>query len=193
MASGASSPVAQAAPVNSNSLQGNGNDTSQSQSAEQPPLKSLSDNKLFSIDAGYGRSNGNWYAGASSKGVSEYNLDDISDYSRSSSPDFTRGPGSGFQSPSQSRFSVRPNEKSLSWNTDVGAPDEPAEAATPMGVGRLPDDVYEKVMSPWRAAIRRVVTKNIVWESEMLAVMQVRKLDLSLPLFLFFFLYLLGL
>lgn len=41
------------------------------------------------------------------------------------------------------------------------------------GVGRLPDDIYDRAMPWWRAAIRRRLVKTVGWESKVLANMQV--------------------
>lgn len=41
------------------------------------------------------------------------------------------------------------------------------------GVGRLPDEVYDRTLNWWRAGIRRSLLKNIEWESKVLATMQV--------------------
>lgn len=42
-----------------------------------------------------------------------------------------------------------------------------------VGVGLLPEEVYDRTMGKWRAAIRRRVHANIEWESNVLAAMQV--------------------
>lgn len=39
--------------------------------------------------------------------------------------------------------------------------------------GRLPEEVYERTLSWWRAGLRRVIMRNIEWESKVLATMQV--------------------
>lgn len=41
------------------------------------------------------------------------------------------------------------------------------------GVGRLPDDVYDRAMPWWRSAFRRRLFKTVEWESKVLANMQV--------------------
>lgn len=41
-----------------------------------------------------------------------------------------------------------------------------------VGIGLLPDDVYDRTMSSWRAAIRRRVRANVEWESKVIANMQ---------------------
>ncbi|OBZ77994.1 hypothetical protein A0H81_02685 [Grifola frondosa] len=41
------------------------------------------------------------------------------------------------------------------------------------GAGRLPEDVYERTLVWWRAAIRRTIVKSVAWESKVLAGMQV--------------------
>ena len=81
----------------------------------------------------------------------QFSLDDFSDMddSRPSSPAFAQGPLS----------------RALS--------DEKAEGAEPVPVGRSPDEVYERVMSAWRYVLRRAVARNVQWESEVLAAMQV--------------------
>lgn len=43
-----------------------------------------------------------------------------------------------------------------------------------VGIGLLPDDVYVRTMSSWRAAIRRRVRANVEWESKVIANMQER-------------------
>lgn len=40
--------------------------------------------------------------------------------------------------------------------------------------GQLPMDVYEATLPWWRAAVRRVLVKSVLWESEILAKVQVR-------------------
>ena len=44
----------------------------------------------------------------------------------------------------------------------------------PGGIGLLPEEVYDKQLHPWAAAFRRRIWKNLAWESEVLAAMQVR-------------------
>ncbi|KAI0072156.1 PAP2-domain-containing protein [Panus rudis PR-1116 ss-1] len=42
------------------------------------------------------------------------------------------------------------------------------------GAGRLPDEVYERTLPWWRAALRKKILGNVEWESEVLASMQKR-------------------
>lgn len=52
-------------------------------------------------------------------------------------------------------------------NTDSDVPPVPA-------VGILPDEVYERTMSWWRVRFRRLVSRNLQWETKVIASMQVR-------------------
>lgn len=40
-------------------------------------------------------------------------------------------------------------------------------------IGLLPETVYDKQLLPWVAALRRRIIRNLAWESEVLAAMQV--------------------
>ncbi|CAL1708535.1 unnamed protein product [Somion occarium] len=40
------------------------------------------------------------------------------------------------------------------------------------GVGRLSDEVYDRALSWWRAAVRRKLVKSVEWESRLIATMQ---------------------
>ena len=40
-------------------------------------------------------------------------------------------------------------------------------------IGLLPEGAYDKHLSPWVAALRRRIMRNLAWESEVLAAMQV--------------------
>lgn len=42
-------------------------------------------------------------------------------------------------------------------------------------IGLLPEDVYEEAMNPWRSSIRRRIRNSVIWESDVLARMQVRR------------------
>ena len=42
-------------------------------------------------------------------------------------------------------------------------------------IGLLPDEVYEEAMNSWRSNIRRRIRDSVVWESDVLARMQVRR------------------
>lgn len=46
--------------------------------------------------------------------------------------------------------------------------------AVPGSIGVAPDEVYERTMSRWTAAIRKRLVRSIVWESKVIAAMQVR-------------------
>ena len=43
----------------------------------------------------------------------------------------------------------------------------------PGGIGLQPQEVYDRQLQPWAAAIRRRLIRNLQWESEVLAAMQV--------------------
>lgn len=51
----------------------------------------------------------------------------------------------------------------------------------PGGIGLLPDDVYDRQLHPWVAAIRRRVVANLAWESDVLAAMQVSEVQIQPP------------
>ncbi|EMD34637.1 hypothetical protein CERSUDRAFT_116813 [Gelatoporia subvermispora B] len=50
---------------------------------------------------------------------------------------------------------------------------EAAEVAH-LAAGRLPEEVYERTLSPWRAAVRRRLVQTVEWESEIIAAMQAK-------------------
>lgn len=56
--------------------------------------------------------------------------------------------------------------------TGAGNLNEEAEVA-PNGIGLLPDEVYDRALSWWRAGTRRYLKKSLVWESQVIAAMQV--------------------
>lgn len=45
-------------------------------------------------------------------------------------------------------------------------------------IGLLPQEAYDKQLLPWVVALRRRIIRNLAWESEVLAAMQVRSLHL---------------
>lgn len=47
------------------------------------------------------------------------------------------------------------------------------EVVPTIGVGLLPDEVYDRALSSWRAGIRRQLTKSLAWESRVIGAMQV--------------------
>ena len=51
---------------------------------------------------------------------------------------------------------------------------EEEREVVPGSIGLLPDDVYERTIGPWRAWLRRVVSRTLEWESHAIAAMQVR-------------------
>lgn len=65
------------------------------------------------------------------------------------------------------------DEKSgfMSSGDDEGRNDNDGDALA--GVGLLPDEVYERTMSPWRAALRQRILANVQRESRVIASMQV--------------------
>lgn len=70
---------------------------------------------------------------------------------------------------------TRPIALAKTWNEK----DEHVSGAdveiVPGGVGLLPDEVYDRTLSWWRAGIRRWLVANLVWESKAIAAMQVRR------------------
>ena len=55
------------------------------------------------------------------------------------------------------------------------------------GIGLLPEEVYDRGLHPVAAALRRLVMRNLQWESEVLAAMQVRfRLSIELRYYLYF-------
>ena len=63
------------------------------------------------------------------------------------------------------------NEKTENGKA-VGCPDD--DILVVVGAaGRLPEEVYERTLSWWRAGIRRAILRNVEWESRVLAAMQV--------------------
>lgn len=96
---------------------------------------------------------------------------DTSYDSRSSTPDSA--------APLQINF--RKADVDSSWNEK---PENTAAARAALGLdedtlllvgaaGRQPEEVYTRTMSWWRAAIRRAILRNVEWESQVLANMQV--------------------
>jgi len=68
------------------------------------------------------------------------------------------------------------NEKKESFEDDSSSTsgEDEGHEVVEGGVGRLPDEVYDKTLSWWRAGIRRQLAKSIEWESQVLAAMQKR-------------------
>ncbi|KZT07942.1 uncharacterized protein LAESUDRAFT_677144 [Laetiporus sulphureus 93-53] len=60
-------------------------------------------------------------------------------------------------------------------NSTSGSDDEThrdGDDETSVGIGLLPEEVYECTMNSWRAVIHKRVRQNVAWESEVLAKMQ---------------------
>nr|VWP01246.1 Phosphoglucomutase [Ganoderma boninense] len=89
---------------------------------------------------------------------------DTAPSSRSSTPDST--------------LTLTGNYAYRNWNEKIGD-DKPAAAPEEDillvvgAAGRLPEEVYERTLSWWRAGIRRAILRNVEWESRALATMQV--------------------
>ena len=83
---------------------------------------------------------------------------------------------------SESRSSsVSPTEDRHVWDEkrgyDVesdGEGEGEGEGESEVCIGLLPDEVYEEAMNSWRSDIRRRIRDSVVWESDVLAKMQVR-------------------
>lgn len=84
-------------------------------------------------------------------------------------------------SESRSR-SPSPEDERCVWDDKTGYhdgtgydSDEETESGSEfVGIGLLPDDVYDEAMNSWRSSIRSRIRKNVEWESLVLARMQVR-------------------
>ncbi|CCL98041.1 uncharacterized protein FIBRA_00035 [Fibroporia radiculosa] len=59
-----------------------------------------------------------------------------------------------------------------SLSVDEVRKEEDCEGISEVGAGLRPEEVYDRTMSGWRAAIRRRVRKNVIWESVILGKMQ---------------------
>ncbi|OCH86020.1 hypothetical protein OBBRIDRAFT_738818 [Obba rivulosa] len=59
----------------------------------------------------------------------------------------------------------------LATEADLGSE---VDEVVHVAAGRLPEEVYEKILNPWRAAIRRKLVQTVEWESEVIAAMQAR-------------------
>ena len=83
---------------------------------------------------------------------------------------------------SESRSSsVSPTEDRHVWDEKTGygvEEDGEGEGEGEVCIGLLPDEVYEEAMNSWRSSIRRRIRDSVVWESDVLARMQVRSTGL---------------
>lgn len=62
--------------------------------------------------------------------------------------------------------------RGTSMNMTNGEIDTADASAIATAVGILPEEVYNRTMSWWRAAVRRQIVRNVAWESNVLAAMQ---------------------
>lgn len=86
---------------------------------------------------------------------------------------------------SESRSSsVSPTEDRRFWDEktgygmdsdDEGEGEGEDEGEGNVCIGLLPEDVYEEAMNSWRSSIRRRIRNSVIWESDVLARMQVRR------------------
>lgn len=86
--------------------------------------------------------------------------------SRSSTPD------SASVDITSARYSGADTVLDLTAEADTGSDAE--EAIQHVAAGRLPEEVYERTLTPWRAAVRRRLVQAVEWESRIIAAMQVR-------------------
>lgn len=98
------------------------------------------------------------------------------DESRSSTPEaLSLDLGTGARGPSHQKDGSGDSTGTAVNSTRNSSEDGLSEVDVVMGgVGRLPDEVYDRTLNWWRAAIRRRIMKNTEWESRVLATMQVR-------------------
>ena len=90
--------------------------------------------------------------------------------SRSSTPDPTDA-GANFQSATAT--SIGDYDEKSDFGEAQNVQDGDADVV-PRGVGLLPEEVYSRTLSSWRAGIRKRIVKNVEWESQVIARMQVR-------------------
>jgi dihydrosphingosine 1-phosphate phosphatase len=70
---------------------------------------------------------------------------------------------------------TRPVAIAKTW----GAKSEKDVQLVPGSIGLLPDEAYERTLGWWRAAIRKRLLRSYIWESNMIAAMQVRNILFS--------------
>lgn len=81
-----------------------------------------------------------------------------------------------------SQVSVISKDDTEEW--EEKSEDSPVDVELPQvvssGIGLLPADVYDRQLHPWATRFRRWILKNLAWESEVLAAMQVCSTSFSL-------------
>lgn len=98
--------------------------------------------------------------------------------SRSTSPESTRSDDD--QPPAYDTHSTTPefafttqDALTKTWNGKGEHASGEEVVVAVESIGLQSDEVYERTMGPWSAALRRILTRNLVWESNVIAAMQV--------------------